>query len=43
MSKSSYLKWTYWRSIIENRVASLLQGNAAKGIIIESLNSVGKF
>ena len=44
MPKSSCLKYTYWRSGIEYRVASLLTSYiTAKGIIPESLKSIGQF
>ncbi len=44
MSKSSCLEWTYWRSSIDYRVASLsTRSQSDKGIILESLKSIGQF
>ena len=44
MPKSSYLKWTYWRSNIDYRVALLSKTYLiVSGIIIPSLKSIGQF
>ena len=43
MPKSSCLKWTYWRFGIDYWVSLFTRYLTAKGIIPESLNSIGQF